>query len=111
MGHLVVRLTKIWKLESSNHSNEHPEAVQQSNDKPDLTLIKDPVEPIILIKTPKDLDDVLESLERFCYETDSANLARTFQMQKNFYSERIKAAVVKQNRLQPSTLDSYLTKQ
>ena len=63
-----------------------------------------PKEPKISIKTAQDLEDVLESLERFCYETDSANVPLMFQLRKVFCSERLNVVAIKQKR--PSNLPS-----
>ena len=41
----------------------------------------------ITIKNPKDLEDVLNSLDHYCFETDSNSLSLVFQLRKHLASE------------------------
>ena len=45
------------------------------------------------IRSPKNLEDILGSLEEYCYDTDSACLPLIFQMRKHFNNERIRASL------------------
>jgi len=61
-----------------------------------------------LIRNPKDLEDVMKSLEAFCFETDSANIPHLCQMRNKFNNERIQAAVARQARLTQTVLDTFV---
>ena len=62
------------------------------------------------IRSPKNLEDILGSLEEYCYDTDSACLLLIFQMRKHFSNERIRAAVALRKRQSQTTLDAFLKK-
>ena len=64
----------------------------------------------ITIKSPKDLEDVLNSPEHNYFETDSNSLSLVFQLRKLLASERIQAASARQRRLRRSTLDAFIGK-
>ena len=62
------------------------------------------------IRSPKNLEDILGSLEEYCYDTDSACLPLIFQMRKHFNNDRIGADVALRKRQSQTTLDAFLKK-
>ena len=61
-----------------------------------------------VIKTPQDLEDVLSSLERYCFDTNSDNLPLMYKIRSNCANGKIQATVYRQSRLSQSTLDSFV---
>ena len=60
------------------------------------------------IKNNKDLEDILDALETYCFNTDSDNLPQVFKLRSTFNNEKIQAAAAQQRRLKQGTLDVFV---
>ena len=51
------------------------------------------------VKNNKDLEDILDALETYCFNTDSDNLPHVFKLRSTFNNEKIQAAAAQRRRL------------
>ena len=61
-----------------------------------------------VVKTSQDLEDVLSSLEQYCFDAKSDNLPLMYKIRSDFANEKIQATVYRQSRLSQNTLDSFV---
>ena len=87
----------------------HDDSQDQDEISQDEDEIKDITTNRFSVKSPQDLENVLSSLERYCFDTDSANLPLIYTLRSNFANEKIQAAAARQRSLNQSTLDSLST--
>ena len=94
------------------YGNDNSQDQDEVSSQDKISLDEDEIEDVTTnrfsVKSPQDLEDVLSSLERYCFDTDSANLPLIYKLRSNFANEKIQAAAARQRSLNQSTLDSFV---